>query len=172
MQPLYSPTKRKNLVTTVLYCKHLHSASWMPSRSITAGWVLKAQTHIPGQLHYCAVCLIWLVFFMVIILNLVPIVISIFQNYETDAFYFEHVIFCKKVRKPVKSCCTLYIIAGTQIVRNLIVNTNMWFIVTNNFLYIFVSISLCIAYICLYVFLWFNHENSYLSATEIYLYET
>lgn len=58
---------------------------------------------------------------MVIISNLVPIVISNFQNYETDAFYFEHVIFCKKVRKPVK----LYIIVGTRIVRNLIVQTNM-----------------------------------------------
>lgn len=111
---------------------------------------------------------------MVIISNLVPIVISIFQNYETDAFYFEHIIICKKVQKPVKSCCTLYIIVGTRIVRNLIVHTNVWFIVTNNFLpvYIFFSISLCIAFICLYMFLWFNHENSYLSATEIYLYET
>lgn len=138
----------------LLYYNGLHCLTC----SITAGLVLKAQTHIPGrgQLHYCTVYLIWLVFFMVIISNLVPIVISIFQNYETDAFYFEHVTFCKKVRKPVKSCCTLYIIAGTQIVRNLIVNTNMWFTVTNNFLYIFVSISLCIAYICLYVFLWFT----------------
>lgn len=77
--------------------------------------------------------------------------------------------FCKKVRKPVKSFCTLYIIAGTQIVRNLTVNTNIWFIVTNNFLYIlsaflFVYLSVCVFMI--------YHENSYLSATEIYLYET